>query len=89
MADLKKAFYRAKRDASSAKTNLYKHIDRLLKAIKTVEREFKGGMSQADAISYKIWDLGGQEVCLNTSNPSWTYGTVLPVRESYARDSNL
>ena len=26
---------------------------------------------------------------LHTSHPSWTYGTVSPVRESYALDSNL
>ena len=50
--------------AGCTDSNVYKHANSTIEAIDTVVKEFKVGMSQADAIFYKIWDLGGQEVRL-------------------------
>ena len=58
---LKRAFERAEK-AGCTETNLYKHVHGLFEAIKAVSEEFNVGMSQAAAIFYKMWDLGGQEV---------------------------
>ena len=62
MKELKKALDRAK-EAGFTHSKLYKHVSGLFEAIDTVVKDFKVGPSQADAIFYKIWDLGGQEVC--------------------------
>ena len=62
MKELKKALDRAKK-AGLTHSKLYKHVSGLFEAIDTVVKEFKVGISQADSVSYKIWDLGGQEVC--------------------------
>ena len=64
LAQLKRAHKRAAKNADCAETNLCKHIGEILRAMETVESEFKSGKSRADSIYYKIWDLGGQEVRL-------------------------
>ena len=61
LEQLKRAFQRAE-NAGCTETNLYKHVHGLFKAIEQVSKEFKVGITQAAAIFYKMWDLGGQEV---------------------------
>jgi len=65
LEQLKRAFERAK-NAGCTETNLYKHVHGLFEAIEAVSKEFKVGLSQAAAIFYKMWDLGGQEVCFES-----------------------
>ena len=49
-------------DAGCVDTIMCKEVENLLEAIKKVTSEFKDGIKHADAIIYKIWDLGGQGV---------------------------
>ena len=60
-----KEWFKAATDAGCAHSCVYKQVDDLLKAMETVMSEFKDiSASGDDSITYKIWDLGGQKVCV-------------------------
>ena len=61
MDDLELAFENAK-NAGCTDTSMFKQVEDLLESIKKVMSEFKDADQHADAIIYKIWDLGGQKV---------------------------
>ena len=78
LKELKSAFGCAK-NAGCAESALYKHVHDRLEAIEAVGEEFNVGASHADAISYKMWDLGGQEVrfCNNSLAYACSYNSHL------------
>ena len=78
--ELKRAFARAK-IAGCTESTLYKHVHDLFEAMEAVAKEFNVGTSHAEAVSYKMWDLGGQEVCFR--NNSLAYAAIILTYECY------
>ena len=78
--ELKSAFTRAE-NAGCTESALYKHVHDLFEAMEKVAKEFNVGTTHAEAVSYKMWDLGGQEVCF--CNNSLAYAAIILTCECY------